>query len=206
MRKPDPQPGSESSQKKRSSAAAVMSTAIHKSLPLSSMDVEGVNTAASETETTSSLDCAQSLDYKPLPLRGVNGNYINPENFPIPDSRPGSAAAMYSPSPPTRTTGSTTSSSSVTTADSSSSVVVSAGSTEIKRKMSRPQLHLSDGDSDGADADAEYVSSNSGHSSGPAAWGNMNIDSVRRRGLPRRSAASAAVAALEDIRRHSMVV
>jgi hypothetical protein len=71
----------------------------------------------------------------------------------------------------------------------------------------RPQLLVSEDDSDGADADSEY--GNGGHisSSSSIAWSNVNVDSGRRRGgLPTRTAAAAAVAALEDIRRHSMVI
>lgn len=200
MRKPDLPLSSEPSRRKRSSAAAVMM--VHTSLPSSLVASETINAAANET-MTSSLDYGQC--HETFPLKGVNGDYIDPDNFPIPDSRPGSAAAMYSPGPPTRTTGSTASSSSATTAGSSSSaaaITAASGSTAMKRKKSRPQLHLSDEDSDGADADAEYVS---GNSSAGAGWGNVNIDSGRRRGLPKRSAAGAAVAALEDIRRHSMI-
>jgi len=173
---------------------------VHTSLPSSLAASEVINGTADENEMTPSLDFAQC--HETFPLKSVNGNYINPENFPIPDSRPGSAAAMYSPGPPTRTTGSTASSSSTTT----TATTAASGSTAMKRKKSRPQLHLSDEDSDGADADAEYASGNNSAGAGSAAWGNVNIDSGRRRGLPKRSAASAAVAALEDIRRHSMIV
>ena len=132
-----------------------------------------------------------------LPLRGMNGGYINPELFPLPPSRPGSAAAMYSPGLPTRTTGSTTSD----TSSSTSNLTTAA----VKRKKSRPRLVLSDeenGESDGAEVDAEYVGG-SGGGKGTGFW--VNVEG-RRKALPKRSAATAAVAAIEDIRRHSMAI
>ena len=127
-------------------------------------------------------------------------NRIDPEKFPIPPSRPGSAAAMYSPGPPSRTTGSTTSSQSTTTVASSTS---GTGTAESRL---RTQLLISNDDSDGADADSEYGNGGRISTSSSIVWSNVNVDSGRRRGVPKRSAAAAAVAALEDIRRHSMAI
>lgn len=169
--------------------------------PLSSSSLLGLDAgidADVDTEARSSLELAPVPPPLPsathaLPLRGMNGGYINPELFPLPASRPGSAAAMYSPGPPTRTTGSTTSDGSSSTSNSTS--------TAIKRKKSRPRIVLSDeegGESDGAEADAEYVGGK-----GTGSW--VNVEG-RRKALPKRSAATAAVAAMEDIRRHSMAI
>jgi hypothetical protein len=65
---------------------------------------------------------------------------------------------------------------------------------------------MSDDGSDGADADSEYGHGGHVSSSSATAWLNVNVDCGRRRGPPKRTAATAAVAALEDIRRHSMVI
>lgn len=194
MRKPDPPPGpAEPTRKKRSSAAAVMSSMNYK--PVSSFSSSSPPTVDNDVDSQPqsplgipSLPQTQIIPV--LPLRGANG-YINPENFPLPPSRPGSAAAMYSPGPPTRTTGSTTSGTS-TSSSSSSSL--------LKKKKSRALL--SDDDSDGAEADAEYMGGGGG-ASPVGSWVNME---GRRKGLPKRSAAAAAVAAIEDIRRHSMAI
>ena len=207
MRKPDPAPGSaaEPGRKKRSSAAAVMTAGNTAYKSPSSLDsllgFDGGVDADVDTEARSSLEMPPVSPLPAathtLPLRGMNGGYINPELFPLPASRPGSAAAMYSPGPPTRTTGSTTS-------DGSSSTSNSTG-TAVKRKKSRPRLVLSDeenGESDGAEADAEYVGG-SGGGKGAGSW--VNVEG-RRKALPKRSAATAAVAAIEDIRRHSMAI
>jgi len=214
MRKPDPPPGSaaEPVRKKRSSAAAVM-TGYKPPSSLLSMDGGGVDDADVDIEARSSLEMPPPvLPLLPptthasasLPLRGMNGGYINPELFPLPPSRPGSAAAMYSPGPPTRTTGSTMSDGSSFTSNSAANTAV------VKRKKSRPWMVLSDeedGVSDGAEADAEYVGSSGGGGSGggkdAGSWVNME---GRRKALPKRSAAAAAVAALEDIRWHSMAI
>ncbi|KJA15189.1 hypothetical protein HYPSUDRAFT_72222 [Hypholoma sublateritium FD-334 SS-4] len=189
MRKPDPPPGGieAPARKKRSSAAAVMSSSLYKPLPSPSTNAMDNDT---DVEPRSSLEGPALAPLVSLPLRGTNG-YINPEDFPIPVPRPGSAAAMYSPGPPTRTTGSTTSGAS-TSSGTSSSV------TTLKKKKSRPQL--SDDESDGGEADAEYVGGGSGAT---GSW--VNVEG-RRKALPKRSAAAAAVAAIEDIRRHSMVI
>lgn len=208
MRKPDPLDSADHPKaKKRSSAAAVMTTTAYKS-PDGLMDMG--NEADADTEARSSLEVApppppslSGLDpasAAPFQLRGANGDYINPEFFPLPPSRPGSAAAMYSPGPPTRTTGSTASSSSTSTINTT--VASSSPSQAIKRKKSRPQVLLSDSDSDGADADEEYVGGRgSSGSSGPSDWVNVG---GRRKALPKRSAAVMAVTAIEDIRRHSL--
>ncbi|KAF4614794.1 hypothetical protein D9613_003499 [Agrocybe pediades] len=207
MRKPDPPPGSEPVRKKRSSAAAVMTHNTYKpSSTLSSTSshsnrgLDTGNDADGDTEARSSVELSSPNNAGPLPLRGSSGNYIDPENFPLPpSSRPGSAAAMYSPGPPTRTTGSTTSGSTV----SSSSSIATSSAASMKRKKSRPQLMLSDEEdlSDGAEADEEYVGSRRNSDTG--SW--VNVEG-RRKALPKRSAAAAAVAALEDIRRHSMAI
>src|SRR5258707_1077712 len=191
MRKPDPLSGCEPPRRKRSSAART-STHMPSSSSSTVMDAPQVIVdSGPRVSRPSTLQFA-------LPLRDTNGNKIDPENFPIPPSKPGSAAAMYSPGPPSRTTGSTTSSQSTTTAASSTS---GTGTPEL-----RPQLLVSNDDSDGADADSEY--GNGGHisTSNSIVWSNVNVDSGRRRGVPKRSAAAAAVAALEDIRRQSMVI
>ena len=78
-------------------------------------------------------------------------------------------------------------------------------STTIKWKKSQPRLVLSDeenGENNGAEADAEYVGGGSG-AKGAGAW--VNVEG-RRRALPKRTAATAAVAAIEDIRRHSTAI
>ena len=192
MRKPDPPPGGieAPARKKRSSAAAVMTSSQHKPISSSSTNVIDDDT---DIEPRSPLEVPTGIPASTLvllPLRGANG-YINPEDFPMPVPRPGSAAAMYSPGPPTRTTGSTTSGAS-TSSGTSSSV------TTLKKKKSRPRL--SDDESDGGEADAEYMGG------GPGAAGSwVNVEG-RRKALPKRSAAAAAVAAIEDIRRHSMAI
>lgn len=208
MRKPEPLPGfPEPARKKRTSAAAAMGSSSYKPSKIASDDAESHHTAIAAT----------------LPLRGANGGYIDPDEFPQPPPRPGAAAAMYSPGPPTRTTGSTTSGSSTgysLPSHSSSSTAVEA----LKRKKSRPQVISDDDDgneegernrdedSDGADADEEFVARGASLKSktfgatsgdGGAIWVNLE---GRRKALPKRSAAAAAVAAIEDIRRHSMVL
>ncbi|PPQ91943.1 hypothetical protein CVT25_000986 [Psilocybe cyanescens] len=206
MRKPDTVPGASepAARKKRSSAAAVMTGNSYK--PPSSSSSAG-NDADADTNNDNynnedgmgtSAGVLPPLPV-PLPLRGTNGNYINPELFPLPPSRPGSAAAMYSPGPSTRTTGSTTSGSSIASSTSTSSSNVAG--TMVKKK-SRPRIALSDDESDGAEADEEYTGGGAG-TKGTGAW--VNVEG-RRKALPKRSAATAAVAALEDIRRHSMVI
>ena len=112
------------------------------------LDFDGGIDADMDTEAHSSLEMSPvpplPSTTHALPLRGMNGGYINPELFPLPPSRPGSALAMYSPGPPTRTTGSTTSDTSSTTSNSTTAA--------IKQKKSRPRLVLSDeenGESDG---------------------------------------------------------
>ena len=211
MRKPDPlDSGDPPRPKKRSSAAAVMSTAAYKSPD--AMDV--ANEADVDTEARSSLEVAPSPPPSlsgPVPasaasflLRSVNGDYINPELFPLPPSRPGSAAAMYSPGPPTRTTGSTISSTSTNATNATAPIASSSSPSQaIKRKKSRAQVLLSDSDSDGAEADAEYMGGrgSSGSGSGSGNW--INVEG-RRKALPKRNAAVVAVTAIEDIRRHSM--
>jgi hypothetical protein len=199
MRKPDPGPGSEPPRRKRSSAAR---NSTHKPSSSSSTASDAPQGAIVDADT-GAVHPSQTPQTT-LPLRSSDGNQIDPENFPIPPSRPGSAAAMYSPGPPSRTTGSTTSSQSSTTASSTSTS--GTGTAEPSQYRSRPQLVASGDDSDGAYADSEY--GNGGHtsSSGSIAWSNVNVDSGRRRGLPKRTAATAAVAAMEDIRRHSMVI
>lgn len=192
MRKPDPLPGTSDGpvRKKRSSAAAVMTSASYKPISSSSTNAMDIDT---DIEPRSSLESTSQLPRQilpDLPLRGANG-YIDPDSFPIPMPRPGSAAAMYSPGPPTRTTGSTTSG--VSTASTASSPVRTP-----KKKKSRPAL--SDNESDGGEADAEYIGGGMG---GAGGWVNME---GRRKALPKRSAAAAAVAAIEDIRRHSMAI
>lgn len=210
MRKPDPSDSSDPPRpRKRSSAAAVMSATAYK--PPDVLDMG--NEADADTEARSSLEVAPApppslsglvpASATPFLLRGVNGDHINPELFPLPPSRPGSAAAMYSPGPPTRTTGSTTSSSSTNTANATAGAASSSPSQAIKRKKSRPHVLLSDSDSDGANADAEYVGGrgSSGSGSGSGNW--VNIEG-RRKALPKRNAAVVAVTAIEDIRRHSL--
>ena len=209
MRKPDPLESDEHPKaKKRSSAAAVMTTTSYKSPDVTDMG----NEADADTEARSSLEVVPppppSLSGLVPPsaasfqLRGANGDYINPELFPLPPSRPGSAAAMYSPGPPTRTTGSTASSSSTSTINATVATSSSSPSQSIKRKKSRPQVLLSDSESDGADADEEYVAGRgSSGSSGPSDWVNVG---GRRKALPKRNAAVVAVTAIEDIRRHSL--
>jgi hypothetical protein len=208
MRKPDPlDSGDHPKARKRSSAAAVMTTTVFKSPDVMDMG----NEADADTEGRSSLEVAPPpppssglvpASAAPFQLRGANGDFINPELFPLPPSRPGSAAAMYSPGPPTRITGSTASSSSTSTINTTAATASSSPSQAIKRKKSRPQVLLSDSDSDGADADEEYVCGRgSSGSSGPSDWVNVG---GRRKAVPKRNAAVVAVTAIEDIRRHSL--
>jgi hypothetical protein len=214
MRKPDPTPGSSESTssgssrttaKKRSSAAAAMAAY---------RPADG-NDADNDTEARSSLECARppplpssSKTEAMLPLRGMNGEYINPELFPLPASRPGSAAAMYSPGPPPRGSGSTTASSSGS----------SATSTGISLRRKKPKLQIyfdsddNDGESDGAEADGEYVPGG-GAKRGGSSWVNVNVEG-RKKGATKRSAGAgakqgyvhAAHAQEVDMRRHSMAV
>ena len=203
MRKPDPPPGAEPPRKKRSSAAAVMTSTSYKPTSSSSQGTAAdvISDRDPESEARSSLDMPSAVALPPvsLPLRGTDGSYINPELFPLPASRPGSAAALYSPTPPARTSGSTTSGATVVPSSSSSSSLSSTTTVHsLKRKKSKPQSVISDDESDGAEADEEYMG---GGSRGMNAW--VNVEG-RRKALPKRSAATAAVAALEDIRRHSI--
>lgn len=161
MRKPDPPIGS--APKKRASAAAVLT--VYRPL-----DDNG-NDADNDTEARSSLE---------LPLR-VNGNYINPESFPLPPSRPASAASLFSPPPTVARTSSSSSSSSATTS--------------VKRKKSRP-LILDDDESDGAQADAEY-----GGKSRVSGW--VNVEGRRKAAV---SGERRSLMVLDDERRHSMAV
>lgn len=191
MRKPDPPPGSEPMRRKRSSVAR---TSTHKPSSSSSTATDPPQDVVIEDDPRTAQFSQASQTTMPS-----NGDRIDTENFPISSSRPGSAAAMYSPGPPTRTTGSTSSLQSTTTAASSSTS--GTGLVELIQR-SRSRIVVSDDDSEGADADSEH--GKGGHiGSNPLAWSNVNS---RRRGLPKRTAATAAVAALEDIRRHSMVI
>ena len=71
-----------------------------------------------------------------------------------------------------------------------------------RRKKSRPQVLLCDSNSDGADADEEYVGGRGrSGSSGRSGWVKVG---GRRKALPKRNAAVVAVTAIEDIRRHSL--
>lgn len=217
MRKPDPIPGSSESTssgssrtagKKRSSAAAVMAAY---------RPAADGNDADNDTEARSSLECARppplplpssSKTEAMLPLRAMNGGYINPELFPLPASRPGSAAAMYSPGPPPRAGGSTT-------ASSSGSSTTSTG-VSLRRKKSKPQIYFDSddevGESDGAEADGEYVPGG-GSKRGGSSWVNVNVEG-RKKSATKRSAGGgakqdyvhAAHAQELDMRRHSMAV
>lgn len=138
------------------------------------------NEADNDTEARSSLE---------LPLRANNGNYINPEMFPLPPSRPGSAVPAFSPTPSIRSM--TTSSSSVATA--------------VKRKKSRPQIVLDDDESDGAQADAEYGGGR-GSSSTSSGGGWVNIEGRRRAAAPSAGSVRRSGVALDDERRHSLAV
>ncbi|KAF9460906.1 hypothetical protein BDZ94DRAFT_1283711 [Collybia nuda] len=164
MRKPDPQPGS--APKKRSSAAAVLTT-------YRPSDDNG-NDADNDTEARSSVE---------LPLR-VNGTYINPESFPLPPSRPASAASLFSPPP---------AGSKISSSSSSSS----SAATSVKRKKSKPQIVFDEDESDGTQADAEYGLGRGG------ATGWVNVEG-------RRKAAAGGgkrnMVVLDDGRRHSMAV
>ncbi|KAG6872690.1 hypothetical protein C0995_007572 [Termitomyces sp. Mi166 len=83
MRKPDPSPGITIPPKKRSSAAAILTTY--------RPPEDTGNDADNDTEARSSLE---------LPLR-MNGTPIHPESFPLPPSRPTSSASIItSPLPP----------------------------------------------------------------------------------------------------------
>ncbi|KAG6840047.1 hypothetical protein C0991_009393 [Blastosporella zonata] len=110
MRKPDPPPGTTPAPlpKKRASAAAILGTY--------RLPEDAGNEADNDTEARSSLE---------LPLR-MNGTAIDPESFPLPPSRPTSAASLFSPPPPR---------------------------SSVKRKKSRPVME--DEESDGDQADAE---------------------------------------------------
>jgi hypothetical protein len=134
----------------------------------------------------------------PFVLCGINGDHINPELFPLPPSCPGSAVAMYSSGLPTWTTGSTTSLSSTNTTSVTAAIISSSPSQAMKRKKSRLQALLSDSDSDGKDADAEYVGGRASLGSGSGSSNWVNIEG-RRKVLPKRNAAVVAVTAIEDI-------
>ena len=218
MRKPDPIPGSSESTssgsskatgKKRSSAAAVMAAY---------RPAADGNDADNDTEARSSLECARppppslpsssSKTEAVLPLRAMNGGYINPELFPLPASRPGSAAAMYSPGPLPRGGLSTT-------ASLSGSSTASTG-ISLRRKKSKPQIYFDSddkiGESDGAEADGEY-GLGGGAKRGGSLWVNVNVEG-RKKGVTKRNAGGgvkqeyvhAAHAQEVDMRRHSMAV
>lgn len=129
------------------------------------------NDADNDTEARSSLE---------LPLR-VNGNPINPESFPLPPSRPTSSASLFSPPPAART---------------SSSSSFSSATASVKRKKSQPML-LTEDESDGAQADAEYGVG----SGGTSGW--VNIEGRRRAALGGRK---RNIVVMDDPRRHSMAV
>ena len=153
------------------------------------------NDADNDTKARSSLESAcppppllpsSSKTEAMLPLRAMNGGYINPELFPLPASRPGSAAAMYSPGPLPRGGRSTT-------ASSSGSSTTSTG-LSLRRKKSKPQIYFDSdgeiGESDGAEADGEY-GLGGGAKRGGSSWVNVNVEG-RKKGATKRSAGGGA--------------
>lgn len=198
MRKPDPPTGATTSApRKRASAAAVMAT--YKPVE------DNGNDADNDTEARSSLE---------MPLRGANGNYINPEMFPLPASRPASAVGgQYSPGPsramtPSSTSTGTSSGGHATTNSSSSSGKDGAAATSVKRKKSRPQIVL-DEDDDGVEADREFSDVARGASGG--SW--INTDGRKKGGQTLKRTVIVVDRRGEDVRmygdegrRHSMAV
>ncbi|KAF9009695.1 hypothetical protein BDQ17DRAFT_1323225 [Cyathus striatus] len=138
MRKPDPAPGGETIKKKRTSAAAIM---VPSSSSSSRKQLEQDGDEGEETEARS------SLEQPALPLRNARGGFVDPELFPLPPSRPSSSiAGSYSPGPPAKLSSASSSSGS------------SGGSLSVRKRKSRPQLTPNEEDeSDGAEADGEYV-------------------------------------------------
>ncbi|KAF7777724.1 hypothetical protein Agabi119p4_3796 [Agaricus bisporus var. burnettii] len=179
MRKPDPPPGTELPRlKKRSSAAAVL-TALHAKLPEPPLPGDFEPTSRSSGE---------------FQARNTQGDAMHPEDYPLPPSRPQSAL-YHSPVPPH-------SSPSRTSASSSSSGAASAGM--VRRKKSKPIVESDDEESDGAQADAEFIPS--GRLSG---WINTE-GRQKRSGEKERSKKSSLVMLgetkreLVDERRRSM--
>jgi len=84
----------------------------------------------------------------------------------------------------------------------------------LRRKKSKPQIYFDSdddvGESDGAEADGEYVPGG-GAKRGGSSWVNVNVEG-RKKGATKRSAGAkqeyvhAAHAQEMDMRRHSMAV
>lgn len=177
MRKPDPPPGAEPPRtKKRSSAAAIMTTTYPKvPEPPPPLDVEPGSRTSGE-----------------FALRNAQDDAINPELYPLPPSRP-QTAMYHSPLPPPRSSG---------TSSSSSSSGAATGS--VRRKKSKPLIESEDEESDGAQADGEYIPN--GRSS---TW--VNIEGRPRKTGERTKKSSIVMLGqtrreLVDERRHSMAV
>ncbi|KXN83409.1 hypothetical protein AN958_01458 [Leucoagaricus sp. SymC.cos] len=183
MRKPDPLPDTEppSRPKKRSSAAAVLSTTSYPKVPEPPLPTEPLERRLSGE----------------LLQRNAQGDIIHPELYALPLSRP---STSHSPLPPPKTSG--------TSSSSSSSGVGSGSSGSVRRKKSTPLVEDEEGEeeSDGAQADAEYVPSGR---LGLSAW--VNMEGRSRRSTTKKNSSGLLMLGetrreLVDERRHSMAI
>lgn len=179
MRKPDPPPGSELPRpKKRSSAAAALAT-LHTKIPEPPLP--------GDSEPTGGRSSGE------FQIRNTHGDVINPELYPLPPSRPQSVMYHSPIPPPSRTSG---------TSSSSSSSGGIAGS--VRRKKSKPVVDSEDEESDGAQADAEYIPNGR-----LSAW--VNVEGRPRKSGERTKKSNIMMLGetrreLVDERRHSMAV
>ncbi|KAF9445767.1 hypothetical protein P691DRAFT_762207 [Macrolepiota fuliginosa MF-IS2] len=178
MRKPDPPPGTEPPRpKKRSSAAAIMSTATYPKVPEPAPLLDGDPPRRSSGEFL---------------FRDTQGDAINPELYPLPPSRP-QTAMYHSPIPPPRSSG---------TSSSSSSSGAVTGS--LRRQKSKPLVESEGEESDGAQADGEYIPGGR-----LSAW--VNVEGRTRKTGERTKKSGIVMLGdtrreLVDERRHSMAV
>lgn len=184
MRKPDPPPGPEPSRKKRSSAAAIMTTASYPKVP--------------EPPPPIDSDSAGRRSSGEFLQRNASGDLVEPEFYPLPPSRPHTATTYHSPiPPPPRTSG--------TSSSSSSSGAATGATGSVRRKQSRSIVDEDDEDSDGAQADAEYIP-------GGRSSVFVNLEGRARKAGDRTKKNSGIVMLgetrreLVDERRHSMAV
>lgn len=135
MRKPDPPLGTEPSRKKRSSAAAIMTAASYPQIP--------------EPPPPIDSDSAGRRSSGEFLQRNTYGDLVEPEFYPLPPSRPHTATYHSPIPPPPRNSG--------TSSSSSSSGAATGATGSVRRKKSRPIVDEDGEDSDGAQADAEYI-------------------------------------------------
>jgi hypothetical protein len=180
MRKPDPPPGAEVPRPKKRSSAAAALTALHAKLPEPPLPGDSEPTGRYSGEFL---------------VRNHQGDVIHPEDYPLPPSRPQSAlyhSPLPPPPPPSRTI------------SSSSSGAATTG--VVRRKKSKPLVETDEEESDGAQADAEFIPS--GRLSG---W--INVEGRQRKSGERERSKKTSLVMLGetkrelvDERRHSMAV